>query len=76
MKRHRKTFTETIEYDEFDPGEAVEPVRGRTAMPPGRYVVTEFHHPMCAGDEPVAFVEGYPFGVDARHLRAAGGGPE
>lgn len=71
MKIRTKTFTLTKTYHEFTPGEAVLLVRDRGSLPPGPYVVTEFHHPSHSGDEPLVFVEGYPFGLDPNQFWAA-----
>lgn len=69
MKHHIKTFTTQLEYDEFEPGEIIVPRQYLLTLPPGKYVVTRFHHPLYAGDEPVVFVQNHRFGLNPHEFK-------
>ena len=56
MKRASKTFTATIEYDEYEPGDTV-------LMDGKEYTVERFFAPMNAGDPPILHLVGYQYGV-------------
>jgi len=75
MKHETRTFTETVEYESFEPGERVRLIPSKAYALPGGcdvvHVVTKFHHPMHAGYEPMVFVEGHQYGMVAYYFQPA-----
>lgn len=57
MQPENRAFTETITYRSFDIGERiVDTATGEVS------VVANFHHPLHAGDSPLLFLVGNPWG--------------
>lgn len=65
------TLTWVEEYNIFEVGDVVRPCSSRSSVPDGRYVVTNSHTPLYAGDMPIVFLEGHRWGVDSQYLDLA-----
>ena len=66
-----KTASETyiFEWKVFEPGDRVSPTSTRCVLPPGVYIVEEFHNPLIPFElDGTVFVEGHRTGVSAEYL--------
>lgn len=69
MPRHvTKTFSETVSYIEYEPGDKVIPAPGRTSLEPKEYEVEKFVPPSTARETTIVFLKGRPFGINAENF--------